>query len=80
MWGAIIGDIAGSIYEFKQLKEVKNIKCDEIIPEKGFFSDIFDFVRRTYKKAVTIKVIQNLILSGAFDRLGYNRKTLQQIS
>lgn len=37
MWGAIIGDIAGSIYEFKQLKEVKNIKCDEIIPEKGFF-------------------------------------------
>ena len=39
MWGAIIGDIAGSIYEFKQLKEVKNIKCDEIIPEKGFFSD-----------------------------------------
>lgn len=39
MWGAIIGDIAGSIYEFKQLEEVKNIKCDELIPEKGFFSD-----------------------------------------
>ena len=39
MWGAIIGDIAGSIYEFKQLKEVKYIKCDEIISEKGFFSD-----------------------------------------
>ena len=24
--------------------------------------EIFDFVRRTYKKAVTVKVIQNLIV------------------
>ena len=39
MWGAIIGDIAGSIYEFKQLKEIRPIQCDEIIPENGFYSD-----------------------------------------
>ena len=39
MWGAIIGDIAGSIYEFKQLKETKIVQCDELISEKGFYSD-----------------------------------------
>lgn len=39
MWGAIIGDLAGSIYEFDQIKEVKSIKTNKIIPDKGFFSD-----------------------------------------
>ena len=39
MWGAIIGDIAGSIYEFKQLKEIKPVECNEIIPENSFYSD-----------------------------------------
>ena len=39
MWGAIIGDIAGSIYEYEQLKGIKSVNCDEIIPDKGFFSD-----------------------------------------
>ena len=39
MYGAIIGDIAGSIYEYNQLKEIKKIKINEIIPENGFFSD-----------------------------------------
>ena len=39
MWGAIIGDIAGSIYEFKQLKGIKPVECNEIISQNGFFSD-----------------------------------------
>ena len=39
MWGAIIGDIAGSIYEYEQMKKIKNINCKEIIPANGFFSD-----------------------------------------
>jgi ADP-ribosylglycohydrolase len=39
MWGAIIGDIAGSIYEFKQLKEIKPVECNEIISQNGFYSD-----------------------------------------
>lgn len=39
MWGAIIGDIAGSIYEFGQIKEVNRVDCSVLIPEKGFFSD-----------------------------------------
>ena len=39
MWGAVIGDLAGSIYEFEQLKGIKNIQIQEIIPPKAFFSD-----------------------------------------
>ena len=39
MWGAVIGDLAGSIYEFEQIKEIKGIRTNEIIPKQGFFSD-----------------------------------------
>lgn len=39
MYGAIIGDFAGSIYEYDQLKKVKPIKCKNIIENNSFFSD-----------------------------------------
>ena len=39
MWGAIIGDLAGSIYEFDQIKEVKPVKINKIIEQDSFFSD-----------------------------------------
>ena len=39
MWGAVIGDIAGSIYEYGQIKKVEQINVSEIIPKDGFFSD-----------------------------------------
>lgn len=39
MWGAIIGDLAGSIYEFSQIKNVTPIKVDNLISNKAFFSD-----------------------------------------
>ena len=39
MWGAIIGDLAGSIYEYEQTREIKSIKTDKIIPDEAFFSD-----------------------------------------
>ena len=39
MWGAVVGDLAGSIYEYEQINEVKSIKTDKIIPDKAFFSD-----------------------------------------
>ena len=28
MWGAIIGDLAGSIYEFEQTKKIKQVTVD----------------------------------------------------
>lgn len=39
MIGAIIGDLAGSIYEFEQVKNCHPVKIDNIIEENSFFSD-----------------------------------------
>ena len=39
MWGAIIGDLAGSTYEYGQIKKVTNIDNKEIIERDSFFSD-----------------------------------------
>jgi len=39
MWGAIIGDLAGSIYEYEQYKNVSKIKINNLIEENSFFSD-----------------------------------------
>ena len=39
MYGAIIGDLAGSIYEFDQTKSIKNINIKDIIAENSFYSD-----------------------------------------
>ena len=39
MWGAIIGDLAGSIYEFGQIKKVSNISLESLILENSFFGD-----------------------------------------
>ena len=69
------GDI---LYPLNNLKGISTEVTKQILKERSRepFKDIFDFVRRVYKRAVTTKVISNLILAGAFDRLGYNRKTL----
>jgi len=39
MYGAIIGDLAGSIYEYKQTKSIKNININNIIEKESFYSD-----------------------------------------
>ena len=39
MYGAIIGDLAGSIYECDQVKDVKSIKMNKLIEDNAFFSD-----------------------------------------
>lgn len=39
MFGAIIGDLAGSIYEFEQIKQVKKVKMKNLIETGSFFSD-----------------------------------------
>lgn len=39
MYGAIIGDLAGSIYEFGQTKSITNISINNIIEENAFYSD-----------------------------------------
>jgi len=39
MYGAIIGDLAGSIYEYNQVKKVTPITIKELIPNNAFYSD-----------------------------------------
>ena len=39
MYGAIIGDVAGSIYEYNQVKEVSEVNIKELIPNNSFYSD-----------------------------------------
>ena len=39
MFGAIIGDFAGSIYEFAQTKKIKQLKIKKILKKNSFFSD-----------------------------------------
>lgn len=39
MIGAVIGDLAGSIYEFDQVKKVKPLQIKDLIAENAFFSD-----------------------------------------
>ncbi len=39
MLGAIIGDLAGSIYEFEQFNQIKPVKIKNIIEDNAFFSD-----------------------------------------
>lgn len=39
MWGAVIGDLAGSIYEFGQINKVSKIENKDTIPDNSFFSD-----------------------------------------
>lgn len=39
MWGAIIGDLAGSIYEFDQTKQIKSVNINNVIEANSFFSD-----------------------------------------
>ncbi|MBQ2639401.1 MAG: ADP-ribosylglycohydrolase family protein [Bacilli bacterium] len=39
MYGAIIGDIAGSIYEYDQVRETKELNIDKLITKDSFYSD-----------------------------------------
>lgn len=66
------------IYPLTNIKNIGSNAVKIILEErkKEKFKDIFDFVRRCYKDAVTTKTIENLILSGAFDSFNISRKTL----
>ena len=39
MYGAIIGDLAGSIYEYDQLNNIHSVKMNNIIENNSFYSD-----------------------------------------
>lgn len=65
-------------YPLYNIKNVGIGASEAILEErkKGPFKDIYDFVKRTYSKLVNTQTLTSLILAGAFDSFGMNRKTL----
>jgi len=63
------------IYPLSVIKSIGYQSVVKILESRGNvpFSDIFDFVKRC---SVPSNVLENLIYSGCFESLGYNRKTL----
>jgi len=39
MYGAIIGDLAGSIYEYEEFSNIKSINTNKLIEDNSFYSD-----------------------------------------
>ena len=39
MYGAIVGDLAGSIYEYEQIKSIKPVIMNNLIEDNSFYSD-----------------------------------------
>lgn len=67
MYGAIYGDLAGSIYEFDQTKEIKSINPKELITEKSFYSD---------DSILTIAILDAIINDKDYNK--YLRKYIQE--
>ena len=65
------------IYPLSLIKDIGTLTARQIEKERtdnGEYTSYLDVVRRLYKQGKN--VIRNLILSGALDNFGYNRKTL----
>lgn len=69
MYGAIIGDLAGSIYEYEQLKEIKSIHITELIVKESFYSD---------DTILTVAMIDAILNDRNYDR--YLREYIKKYS
>lgn len=70
----------GIRYPINNIKGIGENIIDNILRarEKGFFKDIYDFIRRTDRKIINKKVLSSLIDAGCFDSFKFNHKTLQE--
>jgi len=57
MWGAVIGDLAGSIYEYEQSKKLSLIRKTKLIEDNSFFSD---------DSVLTIAIIDAILNNGDY--------------
>jgi len=67
------------IIPFNIIKNIGYEASKDIVEERqknGEFIDIYDAIPRLVKIKINKNVINSLILSGAFDTFGYNKKTL----
>ena len=65
-------------FALSSIKDLSQMVSKTIIEERNNskYSDIFDFVHRTYNKNIGRDSLIKLIYSGSFDLFGYNKKTL----
>lgn len=67
MYGAIIGDLAGSIYEFNQIKRVSPISVNKIIEDNSFYSD---------DTILTIAILDAILNNGDYEK--YIKKYIKE--
>ncbi|MFA5408970.1 MAG: DNA polymerase III subunit alpha, partial [Bacilli bacterium] len=69
---------SGIRFSLATIRNVGGITCKEIVKErsKGCFTDFFDFVARTYGRAITKTTIESLIDADCFQDFNYNHQTL----
>ena len=67
MYGTIVGDLAGSIYEFEQLKKFRCIEMNNIIEDNAFYSD---------DTILTISILDAILHDKDYDY--YLRKYIQE--
>ena len=69
MYGAIVGDLAGSIYEFDQLKRIHKVQMSNLIEDNAFYSD---------DTILTIAILDAILNNKDYDY--YLRKYIQEYS
>ena len=69
MYGTIVGDLAGSIYEFNQLQRIQSIKMNNLIEDNAFYSD---------DTILTIAILDAILNNKDYDY--YLRKYIQEYS
>ena len=62
MYGAIIGDLAGSIYEFNQVSGVHSIKMNRIIEDNSFYINLYLNYDCKYNLNIRIIEINHILL------------------
>ena len=67
MYGAIVGDLAGSIYEYNQLKDIHSIQMNNLIEDNSFYSD---------DTILTIAIIDAILNNKDYDY--YLRKYIEE--
>ena len=67
MYGAIIGDLSGSIYEYDQINNIKSIQMNNIIEKNSFYSD---------DTILTIAILDAILNNKDYDY--YLRKYVQE--
>lgn len=70
----------GIRYPLTNIRNIGEQVVRTILEERkqGKFTDIYDFVSRTYGKGMNRKALESCILAGCFDSFGIHKKTLME--